>query len=189
MEHLFNQLFNNKTAVVMNIRMLLLFFLITNVSVAQDFEQTYQELAARVNEINRYRDHEIVKLESSDVADVFDGEAWVTGFYKNGVIQKVTLVIENDVCVEAFNYYFSEGKVIYITDMLDTFLSSHKVKSTRSVNGKYFFKDNKMFDSEVTGTNRFEDQSLNAEVTLLGEAQRNVDLLNRSKNNPTGMRN
>jgi hypothetical protein len=188
-EYLFDQLFYKKTATSMNVRMLLLSFLITNISLAQDLEQTYQELTARVNEINKYRDHEIIKLESGDVAGLFDGEAWVTGFYKNGIIQKITLVVENDICVKAFNYYFSEGKVIYITEMLDKFMSSDKVKSTRSFTGKYFFKDNKMFDREVTGTNRFDDQSLNAEVILLGEAQKNVDLLNRNKNNPTGMRN
>jgi hypothetical protein len=172
----------------MTIRLLLL-LLITNVCVAQDFETMHQDLAAKVNEINRYRDHKVVKIESEAIADVFEGQAWLTGFYKDEAIRKITLVIESDLATAAYNYYFDSGNLIYITESIDKFTSSDKLKTNRTFSGKYFFKDNKMFDHEGTGSNRFDDQSLNAETILLAETKKNVDLLNKLKNNAVGLRN
>jgi hypothetical protein len=168
---------------------LLLLLLVTNVSMAQDLEKTYQELTSKVNEINKYMDHEIVKIESEDLTDVFDGQAWLTGFYKDGIIQKMTLVVENDLGVMAFNYFLDQGKLIYISETFDKFLSSDKLKSSRSFKGKYFFKDNKMFDRDGTGSNRFTDETLNPETILLAETAKNVDLLNKMKSNAMGKRN
>jgi hypothetical protein len=119
-----------------------------------------------------------------------DGGGELIGYFKNGQIEKITISIGLSYGIETYHYYFTNGQLIFIYELLDGFIyndSTSKFDYTKTeINfiGRYYFKDNKLIDSETTGHNRFENDTLDIETTLVQEMNEYLDKLKRnSKNN------
>ena len=114
-----------------------------------------------------------------------DGGGELTGYFKNGIIQKMTREIGLSYGIETHNYYFSNGKVVFIYETLMGFIykgdSVDHSKTELNFIGRYYFQNNKLIDSETTGHNRFEADDIDMEKVLLDETKQNLATLTKAK--------
>jgi len=164
----------------MKLKFITLIF-ITNISVGQDIDKKYPDLIKRIIEINNYENYEIVSFKEEELKGLIIGEARLFGMYKKDDLQKITLISVVDLGVESFDYYFSNGELIYINETFDQLTKKGELATNRTFYGRYYFKNNKMYDSETTGHNRFEDDNLDPGTILVAETNRNVKLLTDKK--------
>ena len=120
-----------------------------------------------------------------------DGGGKLTGYYKNDQIERITREIVLSFGIETFDYYFTAGQPIFIYETLRGFRYNEDLgtfdytKTNVNLNfiGRYYFQDNKLIDLETTGHNRFEDDSINIELTLLTEMKDFLRQLDRKRSN------
>lgn len=98
----------------------------------------------------------------------------LTGYYNNAIITKMVSKKLGPTNMETFEYYFKDGKLIYIRE-------NSLFESDLAFMGEYFFHNNKMIDMNTTGHNRFENDEIDPEKTLLKETNDNTEKLNKAK--------
>lgn len=80
-------------------------------------------------------------------------------------------------------FYYSNSELIFVYKLFNSFVYVDSLntfdytKTERTVEGRYYFYNGKLFDYIITGHNRFEDDSLDPESVLLKESNRNFKLL------------
>jgi hypothetical protein len=156
----------------------------------QDISDKYPSLINRVKQINQDKSLTIVTLENEEfLPQGTDGGSEVTGYFKRGQIQKITRRIGLSYGIEIYEYYFTDEKLIFVYETLDGFPyveSSGKfdhTKTERNFIGRYYFKNGKFIDSETTGHNRFEDDTIDIESTLTKEMTDCLDKLKKRRSN------
>lgn len=116
-----------------------------------------------------------------------DGGGKLAGYYKNDQIEKITREIVLSYGIETFDYYFTAGRLIFVYETLKGYSYDEDLgkfdytKTEINFVGRYYFRDNKLIDSETTGHSRFEDDSIDIETTLIKEMKDNLDQLDRKK--------
>lgn len=160
----------------MKFRLIALIFT-AHFSIGQGIDEKYPEVVKQIIEIDSNEDYKIVSFNEEELRELFKGRSRLFGMYQNGELQKMTLISAVDFGVESFDYYFSEGNLIYISETFDEVTKKEELETNRSFCGRYFFKNNNMYDYETTGHNRFEDDNLDPETILLAETNRNIKLL------------
>lgn len=157
---------------------------------AQDISDKYPSLINRVKQINQDESLTIVTLENEGfLPQATDGGGELTGYFKSGQIQKITRRIGLSYGIEIYEYFFTAEKLIFVYETLDGFPyveSSGKfdhTKTERNFIGRYYFKDGKLIDSETTGHNRFEDDTIDIESTLTKEMNYCLDKLEKKRRN------
>ena len=116
---------------------------------------------------------------------VTDGGISLTGFSKNGDIVKMVSWVGLSFGNEIFEYYYNNGKLIFVYEEFHSFVFDEKKSELRhdtteiTFKGKYYFYKNKLINYVTTGHNRFEDDTLDPEQTLLKESEANRLLLLR----------
>lgn len=161
---------------------LLLLFQVTSLgSYCQDIPAKYGELIRRITEINNDSSHDKVTVENEEfMPRSTDGGGELTGYFKHGQIQKMTRQIWLSNGVEVYDYYFTDGKLSFIYETFHQFQYNAEQgnldysKTELSFTGRYYFAENKLVDSETTGHNRFEDDSIDIEKILLAESDKNL---------------
>jgi hypothetical protein len=150
---------------------------ISSLAHGQDISGKYPELIERVKSING--DTSLIKVVLTNeefMKNPTDGGGELTGYFRGPEIKKIRREIGLSYGLEVYDYYFHNGKLIFVYEVLNGFLFDEEKEmldhSMTEVNfiGRYYFKDGKLFDSETTGHNRFEDDSLDIEKTLTAEA-------------------
>ena len=156
---------------------------------AQDISNKYPELIQKVKSINKDTSFEKIILENEEfMPQMTDGGGELTGYFKKGKIQKITRWIGLSYGIEKYDYYFDNGQLVFIYEILDGFLfdSLQRTDHTKTeVNfiGRYYFKNKKLVDSETTGHNRFDNEENDEETILLKETDENLNkLLQKRKN-------
>lgn len=156
----------------------------------QDISDKYPDLIKRVGLINRDNSLTRQTLKNEEfLTHMTDGGGELTGYFKNGQIEKITRQIGLSYGIETYDYYFTNGQLIFVYELLKGFIyneSTSKFDYTKAETnfiGRYYFKDNKLIDSETTGHNRFEDDTLDIETTLIREMKECLDKLKKSKDN------
>lgn len=143
---------------------------------SQDISDRYANVTDRVKQINNDNTFDIVVLENEEfMTEMTDGGGKLTGYFKGGQIQKMTSVIGLSYGIVTFDYYFSSGKLIFIYETMDAFPYLRNsgtfdyTETYRNFIGRYYFSDNRLVDSETTGHNRFENDAVDIETTLVRE--------------------
>jgi hypothetical protein len=157
----------------------------------QDISKKYPELIKTVELINK--DNSLIKVTLKNeefMTQVTDGGGELIGYFKNGQIQKITRKIGLSYGIETYDYYFTSRQLIFAYELLNGFIYNESIskfdytKTEINFIGRYYFRNNKLIDSETTGHNRFEDDTLDIETTLIKEMNEYLDKLKRkSKNN------
>ncbi len=168
---------------------ILLFCLIVCLStIAQDISDKYPSLIKRVKQINQDKSLTITTLENEAfLSQMTEGGGELTGFFKSGQIQKITRRIGLSYGVEIYEYYFTDGELIFVYETFDGFRHIERsrefdyTKTERNFVGRYYFKNGKLIDSETTGHNRFEDDTIDIESTLIKEVNYCVDILRKAR--------
>ena len=165
-----------------------LLYLSAFASSAQDISPKYPGLIAQVKKINRDTSLDKLSLSNEEfMPQMTDGGGELTGYFKNGAIQKISREIGLSYGIETYDYYFSNGKLVFIYETLKGFVYNEKgdsvdhSKTELNFIGRYYFKNDKLIDSETTGHNRFEADDIDMEKVLLKETRRYMILLTRAK--------
>ena len=154
-------------------------------SYGQDISNKYPGLIARVKKVNKDKSLSKISLENEEFMDhLTDGGGELTGLYKNDQIQKVIRKVFLSNGIEQFDYYFADGKLIFIYETFRAFKSLESQgtfdysKTEIEFIGRYYFQNTKLVDSETTGHNRFEDDTIDIEKTLIAEMTDCLEHLN-----------
>jgi hypothetical protein len=171
--------------------LIIICFLNSSIASGQDISEKYPELIKRVRLINEDNSLTKVTLTNEEfLTQMTDGGGELIGYFKNGQIQKITLKIGLSYGIETYDYYFTSRQLIFAYELLNGFIYNESIskfdytKTEINFIGRYYFRNNKLIDSETTGHNRFEDDTLDIETTLIKEMNEYLDKLKRkSKNN------
>jgi hypothetical protein len=166
---------------------IIIFLIINSTLYGQDISDKYPDVIQRVEFINKDTSLTKVILENEEfLTQVTDGGGELIGYFKKGQIQKITRKIGLSYGIETYDYYFTNGQLIFIYELLNGFIYNESIskfdytKTEVNFTGRYYFKVNKLIDSETTGHNRFEDDTLDIETTLTKEMNECLDKLKRS---------
>ena len=171
-----------------NIRglLILIFLFHSSVLVGQEISQKYPELIERVSHINKDTSLIKVTLENEEfMTQMTDGGGELVGYFKNGQIQKIATRIGLSYGIKVTDYYFTNGELIFTFEILEEFLYNESLSkfdysnTDTSFIGLYYFKGNKLIDSESTGHNRFEKDELDYETTILNSVKEYGDKLKK----------
>lgn len=115
-----------------------------------------------------------------------DGGGQLTGFYKGGQLRKIVRWTGLSNGNEIIEFYFINNKLIFVYEQFNAFIYDqkkeilHQDTTERTFEGRYYFSKEKLINQITTGHNRFGDDSVDPEKTLLTEADENKKLLNRT---------
>jgi hypothetical protein len=158
--------------------------------IAQDISKKFPDVIKKVKDINSDSSFDRIILTNEEfMPQMTDGGGELIGYFRKGEIQKVTKNIGLSYGIETFDYYFSNGKLMFIYETLYGFVTNDSLgtldqtKTELNFIGRYYFKNQKLVDSETTGHNRFERDDIDMEKTLLKETQENLLKLNRKRSN------
>ena len=174
----------------MNYLITIFFFIFLHtVSSGQDISNKYPGLIQRVAKINQDSSMEkVVMINEEFMPQMTDGGGELVGYFIKGQIQRITRKIGLSYGIETYDYYFEKGALIFIYETLDGFLyldslnSADYTKTETNFIGRYYFRNKKLIDNETTGHNRFENDDLDMEKTLLTEVNECLNKVLRQRN-------
>ncbi len=121
--------------------------------------------------------------------DVPDGGGSLSGFYKAGKIRKIYLWLGLSNGIKIKEFYFKDGQLIFGYEKFNSFVYDKKKdqcdfsRTETTFQGRYYFNNKKLLDYVTTGHNRFEDDSIDPEKTWISEANENLKLLSKKRQN------
>jgi len=131
----------------------------------------------------------VVLSDEEFLAHTTDGGGQLTGFYKEGQLRKIVSWIGLSNGNEIFEFYFTNSKLIFVYEQFNSFIYDRKQETLRldtterTFEGRYYFKNDKLIDQITTGHNRFENDDIDPQKTLLILAAENKKLLaSKTKN-------
>ncbi|MDX1955488.1 MAG: hypothetical protein SFU20_08110 [Chitinophagaceae bacterium] len=155
---------------------------------AQNISTNYPDVKQRVNNINSDTSFEKIALTNEEfMPQMTDGGGELTGYFKKGIIQKITRKIVLSYGIETYDYYFTNEKLLFIYETFYVFIVNDSLgtvdqtKTELNFIGTYYFKNNKLIDSETVGHNRFENDEIDMEAILLKETEENLSMLKQKR--------
>jgi hypothetical protein len=154
---------------------------------SQDIPEKYPALRHSIQQTNHDKTLQKIILTNEQVIDhTSDGGAELIGYYKNGKLKKITRTIGVSTGMETFNYYFENEKLIFIYELFNSLVPDSSgalnyEKPETNFIGRYYFRDDKLIDNETTGHNRFEDDAVDMEASLLAEAKESIARLKKAR--------
>jgi hypothetical protein len=111
--------------------------------------------------------------EEAFLGQMTDGGGTLTGFYKAGQLRKIASWVGLSNGNEIFEFYFENNQLIFVYELVTALVYDENSKPVamdvpkHTFEGRYYFADNKLVDAVTTGHNRFEDNPLEPQKTLL----------------------
>ena len=101
--------------------------------------------------------------------DVTDGGQELTGYFKNGDIQKIAYSVGLSVGLQRYLYYFDRGELVYVSAEEDDYPATNEgldyEKTEPVFSGEYFFLNGKLLRTNSKGQGRY----LSASTTNAGD--------------------
>lgn len=171
-----------------HIVLLILTFTIMSTCFTQAKADMINGIQIEIKRINAHKGLKKVTLENEEfLENMTDGGGEITGYFKKGQIKKVRQWIGLSNGNETTIFYFKNGHLIFVHEKFASFKFDPKTsqldhtKTETTFEGRYYFHNDKLIDYKTTGHNRFEDDTIDPEKTLLNEASKNVKLLTSNK--------
>ena len=166
--------------------LLLVLLTFLTASYGQSKEDQIKAIRKEFTAINNATTLKKVTLENEEfLENMTDGGGALTGFYEAGTIRKIHQWVGLSNGIEIKEYYFKNGRLIFVYEKFNSFVYDNdkaqfdQSKTERTFEGRYYFNNQKLIDYVTTGHNRFEDDSIDPEKTLLSEANDYMCLLIR----------
>jgi hypothetical protein len=150
-------------------RLLLTFIVLTFTAVcvyasrAQTTQDTIKQIRSVVQKINSDQSFKTIKLENDDFLPETDGGNSLTAYYKKDTIYKMSVWAGLSYCIREYDYYFSEGKPIFIYEREEDFpetksgsLDYNKVNL--AFEGRYYLNAGKVIDIKLKGKKRMDER-------------------------------
>ncbi len=155
---------------------------------AQNISTKYPDVRQRVKSINADTSFKKITLLNDEfMPQMTDGGGELNAYFKKGIIQKITRKIGLSYGIETYDYYFINEKLLFIYETFYVFIVNDSLgtvdqtKTELNFIGTYYFKNNKLIDSETVGHNRFENDEIDMEAILLKETEENLSMLKQRR--------
>lgn len=155
---------------------------------AQNISTKYPDVRQRLISINADTSFEKITLTNEQfMPQMTDGGGELIGYFKKGIIQKITRKIGLSYGIETYDYYFTNEKLILIYETFYVFMINDSLgtvdqtKTELNFIGTYYFKNYKLINSETVGHNRFENDEIDMETILLKETEENLSMLKQKR--------
>jgi len=119
------------------------------------------------------KNYQVKKLDNSyfvSRGEVTDGGQELTGYFKNGQVQKITYGVGLSLGLQNYQYYFDRGEVVYVSAEEDDYPATNEgldyEKTEPVFFGEYFFQNGKVVLAHSKGEGRY----LSASTTDAGDA-------------------
>lgn len=169
-----------------------LLILSTNSVLCQVVAKEIEEIRVEFKLINSDSTYKKVELDNEyfiNEGRVADGGCSLTGYSKNGIVKKIVSWVGLSAGNEIIEYYYKNNKLIFVYEEFHSFVYD-KVSgefrhdtTEKTFIGRYYFKNSKLIDYITTGHNRFEDDTVDPEKTLLTESRSNMNAILRKLKN------
>jgi hypothetical protein len=143
----------------------------------QDKTKLINEIRKEFKVINSDTTFRKIVLENEEFLEHMpDGGGQLTGFYKAGQLKKIVSWIGISRGNDISEFYFKNEKLIFVYEQFNSFVYDKKKQifrldtTQKTFEGHYYFYNNKLIDHITAGYNRFENMRIDAEKTLLKEA-------------------
>jgi hypothetical protein len=147
-----------------------------------------QNIRKEFQQINNTKGYQIISLDAEEFLEQApDGGGELKGYFKNDTLKKIVVSVGISNGMESREFYFKNNQLIFVFEKFDSYVYTEKkkeldyTKTERSFEGRYYFNKGKLIDHISMGHNRFEDDSLDPEKVLLGEANDYIELLDKKK--------
>jgi|SRR5208337_4370465 len=116
--------------------------------------------------------------------EVTDGGQELTGYFKNGHIQKIAYSVGLSLGLQKYLYYFDGGELVYVYEEEDDYPATNEgldyEKTEPAFSGEYFFLNGKLLRTDSKGQGRYLNASTtNAGDGLMASATRYMALLSK----------
>jgi hypothetical protein len=164
---------------------LLLLLGVVSVSCSQkNKEPEIDKILREVSAINAATHLKEVTLEAEDfLANQPDNGGELLGLFEERAIRKISLWVGLSNGFETKDYYFKNDRLIFVHEQFNSVVYDMEReafdlgKTEKTFNGRYFFEDGQLLNYETTGHNRFEDDAMDPEASLLTEAKEYAAIL------------
>ena len=127
-----------------------------------------------------------IKLENEEfLTNMTDGGGQLVGYFDTAHIRKIYQWIGLSNGNEITEYYFKNGKLIFVYAIFKSFIFDQKyqqfnrTKTKTTSEGRFYFNNKKLIESLISGQNRFGNRSRDPEKEFLNEAMDNLKLLSK----------
>ena len=147
-----------------------IFFALTLAYCSVTYGQTKEDLVKNIRQsfqkINNDTTLTIVKLQNEDIpGETTDGGEQLTGFFNGDSICKINDWIGLSFGVKQYEYYFSNGQLIFVYEIEkgfhvnDSLGSMDQTKLDLLFEGRYYLDKGKMIDQKTKGQKRFGEEN------------------------------
>ena len=152
------------------------------------FELAKKDIDAKVTAIDNSTELKVFKLNNNQLLDMLGGPVYdngreLTGYFKNGNIQKIFDEIGLSFGPRRFVYYFDNNKLIYAQEAEEDYFrnqdggTDYEKPLIKVFNASYFFSNGKLIDQITEGkrvfTNNIDSKDIQKDV------KEDLDLLNK----------
>jgi hypothetical protein len=136
------------------------------VSYGQMKEDLVKNIRHTFQEINNDKTHTIVKLQNEEIrGEKTDGGEELTGYFDGDSIRKIYSWIGLSYGVKQYEYYFSNGQLIFVYEtekgfhVNDSLGSMDQTRLDLLFEGRYYLDKGKMIDRKTKGQKRFGEEN------------------------------
>ena len=164
-----------------------IFVLALSISFGQSLEDKHTEIFSIVGKIDSDSTYRTVVLSNEEFLDHIGHGGQITAYIQDTLLMKITVVLYYSHGKEVCKYFVFEGELIYMEETFDSYEYNEELsemnyeKIERNFQGKYVFETKKMIDLISLGHNRFEDDEIDCETTILNDFNRYIKLIRKKE--------
>jgi len=150
---------------IINSKLIVLFLFTPLLFFGQNKDKIIENIRINFKKINQDKTYSILTLENEEfLGQMTDGGGELRGFFKNNSLIKIFERVGLSYCVTSFEYYFLNGKLIFVYEKEDDFPYNEKLgsldytKTDKVFEGRYYFNENKMIESKIIGEKRIQNE-------------------------------
>jgi|SRR5688572_812681 len=158
-------------------------------SFAQTKDEQIKLIRKKFEIINKDTTFKKVVLENEEfLEEMTDHGGKLVGYYKIGEIKKIYEWIGLSNGINIREFYFDNGQLIFVYEIFDSFVFDDKkgefdLSKTKTIfEGRYYFSNEKLFNTSTKGDKSWVMQFQSTQETLLERAEEHIGILNKNAN-------
>lgn len=171
----------------MRTNIFILTFLFSTTLIFAQTDEKVNAIRKIVEQINKDTTYTTKTLDNLQwMEQMADGGGQLTGYFKNGLLVKIVERVGFSSCVTTFEYYMQNNSLLFVygqekvfkyDDSISTFNSNIQ---TIGMECRFYFDNNKLVQSKLTGQTRCSQQPSDADATnLLADCKKYIEQLKK----------
>lgn len=132
---------------------------------SQSVNDQIQQIKGRFASINQNKNYEVVTINHEDfLENMTDGGGELQGYFKDGELYKVFESIGLSYCMQTREYYFWDGKLIFVFETeadfgMDSTGAWDYSQTKIAFEGRFYFSNDKLISTNIKGKKLMEDNT------------------------------